>query len=54
MRNYKPSADTVCVECRKHIGCDEEYLWTKARGYPPTFIHKKCYEKLLPKNSRHK
>lgn len=47
-RDYKPEPHTVCVECRQPIG-NEEYIYTKTRGYPPTFIHKRCYEKLLPK-----
>lgn len=46
-RGYKPEPHTVCVECRQPIG-SEEYYYTKKRGYPPTFIHKSCYEKLLP------
>ena len=47
-KNYKPEAHTKCVECRQPVLSSEEYYWTKPRGYPPTFIHKKCYEKLVP------
>ena len=48
-KKYTPDAHSICVECRQPIG-NEKYLWTKSRGYPPTFIHTRCYEKLLPKN----
>ena len=49
-KDYKPELHTVCVECGKPISLNEGCIWTKQRGYPPTFIHLKCYEKLLPKN----
>jgi len=41
----KPTEHSVCVECRKPIG-DKPYLYTKSRGYPPTFIHQECWDKL--------
>lgn len=49
----EPIPHTVCVECKQPIG-SEEYYWTESRGYPPIFIHKRCYEKLLPKNKSSK
>lgn len=49
-RDYKPEPHNRCAVCRQPIG-DEECLWTKSKCYPPTFIHKRCYEKLLPKNN---
>lgn len=48
MRDYKPSDNTKCIECGELIG-GEEYYWSKSKGYPPVFIHKRCYETLLPK-----
>jgi len=49
MRTIKPTPHSICVECNQPIG-DEPYHYTKHRGWPPTFIHKACYEKLLPRN----
>lgn len=48
-RNYKPETHSVCAECGQPIN-NEEYHWTKSKGYPPVFIHKRCFEGLLPKN----
>lgn len=45
----KPSEHSICVECREKIG-DKPYYYSKSRGFPPTFIHRACYESLLPKN----
>lgn len=50
-KSYKPDEYTVCIECRQPIG-GEEYIWTKMRGYPPAFIHKGCYDRLLPKKEQ--
>lgn len=51
MRTIKPTSNTKCVECRELIG-EEPHYWTKSRGYPPVFVHKKCYESLLPKKGK--
>lgn len=48
MMKIKPTDTTKCIECGELIG-EEEHYWSKSRGYPPIFIHKRCYEKLLPK-----
>lgn len=48
VKDYRPEAHTVCVECLRPIG-GEDYHWAKSKGRPPVFIHRRCYEKLLPK-----
>lgn len=39
------------AECGKPIE-DELYYFSKRRHYAPVFIHKRCYEKLLPKKGK--
>lgn len=41
---------TKCVECGQVIHRSDEYYWVQQRGRPVKvlFIHKKCYEGLLP------
>lgn len=48
MRIPKPTDGSKCIECGNPIG-KEYYYWSKLRGYPLVFIHKRCYEALLPK-----
>ena len=48
-KNYKPEAHTLCVHCGRPVFSYDEYYWVKSRGRAPTFIHKECYEQLLPK-----
>lgn len=43
----KPNETSRCIECGEPIA-DKPYEWTKRRGQPPVFIHRSCYEKLLP------
>lgn len=47
----KSIREAKCVECGEPIG-DELYHFTKRRYYAPVFIHKRCYEKLLPKKGK--
>lgn len=44
----KAIREAKCVEYGEPIG-DELYHFTKRRCYATVFIHKRCYEKLLPK-----
>ena len=44
-KDYNPNPHTLCSLCRKPIG-NEEYYYTKTKGYPPVFVHKKCYDEL--------
>lgn len=51
-KNYKPdeNGNTKCIECGKVIHPSDSYHWVKQKGTPARviFIHKGCYEKLLP------
>lgn len=42
--------NTKCIECNQVIHRSDEYLWVKQKGKfgRTIFIHKKCYEDLLP------
>lgn len=46
----KAIREAKCVECGEPIG-NELYHFTKRRCYATVFIHKRCYEKLLPKKA---
>ena len=48
MRTVKPTANTKCIYCGELIG-EEEYHWSKTRGYSPVFVHKRCWESIRPK-----
>ncbi len=50
-KGYKPTEHTKCIDCNKPITEGESYYWSKPRKYPPIFIHKSCYEKLLEINN---
>lgn len=54
-KNYKPDENgkTKCVECGQVIHQSDEYYWVKQRGKfgKVIFIHKDCYEGLLPKKN---
>lgn len=56
MRKIQPEKNgcTKCIECNQSIQRSDEYYWIKQKGkYGRTiFIHKSCYEKLLPKKGR--
>ena len=48
----KSIREAKCVECGEPIG-NESYHFTKRRCYATVFIHKRCYEKLLPKKGKY-
>ena len=47
----EPQAYDRCIHCGKPLGAGE-YYYTKRRGRPPRFIHKRCYNKLIPKHKK--
>lgn len=51
-KNYKPdeNGNTKCIECGQVIHPFDSYYWVKQKGTLARviFIHKGCYEKLLP------
>lgn len=57
-KNYKPdeNGNTKCIECGQVIHPSDSYHWVKQKGTPVRviFIHKNCYEKLLPHTKKMK
>ena len=47
---YDGFIECRCVECGQPIKTDQEYYTSRPKGARYTlYIHKKCYEALLPK-----